>query len=80
MKTFVVSIAVLAISSTGAFAVTTNFDRARFGDPIIASNESMIDQTVTGSVETPVCKFGVKTVRRCVDPSAKPIEEGIRKD
>lgn len=80
MKTFVVSIAVLAVSATGAFAVTANFDRARFGDPIIASNESMIDQTVTGSVDPQICKFGVKTVRRCVDPSAKPVEEGNRKD
>ncbi|MBD9373933.1 hypothetical protein IB238_15015 [Rhizobium sp. ARZ01] len=80
MKTFVVSIAVLAVSATGAFAVTGNFDRARFGDPIIASNESMIDQTVTGSVDPQICKFGVKTVRRCVDPSAKPTEAGARKD
>ena len=80
MKTFVVSIAVLAISATGVFAVTGNFDRARFGDPIVASNESMIDRTTTGSVDPQICKFGVKTVRRCVDPSAKPIEQGNRKD
>ncbi len=80
MKTFVVSIAVMAFSAVSAFAATTTFDRARFGDPIIASNESMIDLTVTGSVDEPICKFGVKTVRRCVDPSAKPIEEGVRKD
>lgn len=80
MKTFIVSITVLVFSATGAFAVSGNFDRARFGDPIIASNESMIDQTVTGSVEPQDCKFGVKTVRRCVDPSAKPLEEGTRQN
>lgn len=80
MKTFVVSIAVMAFSAASAFAVTADFDRARFGDPIIASNESMIDQTVTGSVELQYCKLGVKTVRRCVDPSTRPIEEGVRKD
>lgn len=79
MKTFVVSLAVLAVSATGAFAAAANFDRARFGDPIVASNESMIDRTLTGSVE-PTCKFGVKTVRRCVDPSMKPASQGARKD
>ena len=80
MKTFVVSIAVVALAASSAFAALGNFDRARFGDPIVASNESMIDQTVTGSVEPQICKFGVKTVRRCVDPSARPTEEGVRKD
>ncbi|MFD1328358.1 hypothetical protein [Mycoplana ramosa] len=80
MKTFVVSIAVVAVSATGAFAVTADFDRARFGDPIIASNESMIDNTMTGSVELQTCKFGVKTVRRCADPSAKPVQAGSQKN